>query len=196
MNTTEPNPPARNYFLDTEFIEDGKTIDLISIALVCDDGRELYLQNAECNFANASDFVWRNVFPSLKDFDMRGTRSCNQQKMTSCSDKLTGKCYNTLECPWRLRFEIRDEVREFCNPEKYGKPVFWGYFADYDWVAFCQLFGTMMHLPKDFPMFCNDIKQLCNSRGNPSLPEQGKGEHNALADAKWNKQAYYFLQTK
>ncbi len=29
------------YFLDTEFYEDGKTIDLISIGIVAEDGREL-----------------------------------------------------------------------------------------------------------------------------------------------------------
>jgi hypothetical protein len=28
------------YWLDTEFIEDGKTIDLISIGIVAEDGRE------------------------------------------------------------------------------------------------------------------------------------------------------------
>lgn len=28
---------------------------------------------------------------------------------------------------------------------------------------------------------------------NPKLPEQGKGEHHALADAKWNRLAYEFL---
>jgi hypothetical protein len=52
----------------------------------------------------------------------------------------------------------------------------------------------MMQLPKGMPMFCNDIKQLCDSRGNPQLTTQGKGEHNALADARWNMLAYYFLQ--
>lgn len=26
-----------------------------------------------------------------------------------------------------------------------------GYYADYDWVAFCQLFDRMIDLPKDFP---------------------------------------------
>ncbi len=35
------------YWYDTEFIEDGKTIDLISIGIVAEDGRELYLQSVE-----------------------------------------------------------------------------------------------------------------------------------------------------
>jgi hypothetical protein len=42
-------------------------------------------------------------------------------------------------------------------------------------------------------MYCNDIKQFAKNVGNPKLPEQGKGEHNAVADASWNKVAYEFL---
>ena len=74
-----------------------------------------------------------------------------------------------------------------------SKPEFWGYYSDYDWVVFCQLFGAMVDLPKGWPMYCRDIKQLCVEMGDPALPKQGKGEHNALADARWNKQAYEFL---
>ena len=36
---------------------------------------------------------------------------------------------------------------------------FYAYYADYDWVVFCQLFGTMMQLPEGFPMYCIDLKQ-------------------------------------
>jgi 3' exoribonuclease, RNase T-like len=85
---------------------------------------------------------------------------------------------------------IADEIRAFVGKER---PEFWGYYSDYDWVVFAQIFGTMMDLPKGWPMFCLDLKQYCDSLGNPELPEQGKGEHNALADAKWNKDAYDFL---
>lgn len=37
----------KRYFYDTEFIEDGKTIDLISIGVVCEDGREFYAESQE-----------------------------------------------------------------------------------------------------------------------------------------------------
>lgn len=73
------------------------------------------------------------------------------------------------------------------------KPEFWGYYADYDWVVFCQIFGTMMDLPKGWPMYCRDLKQLCDSLGNPKLHAQSSTEHNALNDAKWNLAAYNFL---
>lgn len=147
-------------WFDTEFIEDGKTIDLISIGLVREDGHYLYLENSECDRDRASEWVRKNVFPHLEG----GIALMN-------------------------RAEIAAAVRLFVGE----KPEFWGYYADYDWVVLCQLYGTMMDLPKGWPMFCLDIKQACVADGDPRLPEQGKGEHNALADARWNKLAHEWL---
>lgn len=148
-------------WFDTEFIEDGHTIDLISIGMVREDGHYLYLENNECDVKRASDWVRFNVFPRLEGGIAEMSRT-----------------------------EIAIAVHRFAGE----KPEFWGYYADYDWVALCQLYGTMMALPKGWPMFCLDIKQECMRLGNPRLPEQGKGEHNALADARWNKSAWEFLR--
>lgn len=52
----------------------------------------------------------------------------------------------------------------------------------------------MMDLPKSFPMYCKDLKQWCDQLGNPKLPEQAEGEHNALADARHNKLMWEFLK--
>lgn len=179
------------YYLDCEFIEDGVTIDLLSIALVCEDGRELYYQNASAKFKAASDWVWRNVFPHLKHFDMRGERYCREIK-NSLQTSLSAKCHDEF-CPWRYKSEIRDNVKAFIDIEKNGKPEIWGYYSAYDWVAFCQLFGAMIELPKGYPMFCRDIIQECKRLGNPELPKQDKSEHDCLADARWNKTAHEFL---
>lgn len=160
-------------FLDSEFIEEQGLLELISLGMVREDGEELYVQNLDCAFDRANDFVARHVYPSLALFDM-GLR-----------------CPINDLSPWRPYREIKEVVKRFAPPD--SKPEFWGYFADYDWVVFCWLFGAMVKLPKGYPMYCRDIKQLCDSLGNPRLPEQGKGEHNALADARWNKQAYEFL---
>lgn len=35
------------YCYDTEFLEDGSTIELISIGIVCEDGREYYAVNSD-----------------------------------------------------------------------------------------------------------------------------------------------------
>lgn len=155
------------YFIDTEFHEDGRTIDLISIGIVSEDGREYYAVNGECNFERIETdpncgWLRENV---MQWVDRSHTSS---------------------------RERIKADVMDFIGDDK---PEFWGYYADYDWVVFCQLFGRMIDLPKHFPMFCHDIKQFCNSRGNPKLPAQHDYEHHALADAKWNKLAHEYIET-
>lgn len=152
------------FWFDTEFIENGRTIDLISIGIVAEDGRELYLENEECRTHRASQWVQDNVLPHL----------------------FGGEALVD-------RVQMRTAVLNFVEDGN-GKPEFWAYYSAYDWVALCQLFGTMMDLPKGWPMYCRDLKQLCDDKGNPPLPEQGKGEHHALADARWTRDAWKFLQ--
>src|SRR5216684_5450946 len=144
-------------WFDTEFIEDGKTIDLLSIGMVREDGETLYLENLSADLSRANDWVHDNVIPHL-DLVQHGV----------------------------ARDEIGPKVLAFVG----DAPEFWAYYADYDWVVLCQLYGTMMELPKTWPMFVRDVKQLCADWGNPKLPEQTSQEHNALADALWTKQAW------
>lgn len=156
------------YWLDTEFIESGpyKPIQLLSIGLVAEDGRMFYAESNEYVAADASQWVRENVLPHLKGDEI-----------------------------WDSLFGIGKKIQEFCDPEKYGKPSFWGYYADYDWVVFCQIFGSMVNLPEGFPMYCNDLKQLAMQKGNPQLPKQESTEHNALNDALWNRTAHEFLES-
>lgn len=155
------------YFLDTEFHEDGDTIDLISIGIVDEDERDLYIVNADCDFdriwtLDSCQWLRENVMPSI---DM------------------------SLAVP---RCDIRDSILRFVSIGFPETPEFWGYYADYDWVVFCQLFGRMIDLPPWFPKFCMDIKQLAVQKGNPRLLPC-RSEHNALCDAKWNLEAYKYL---
>jgi hypothetical protein len=87
------------------------------------------------------------------------------------------------------RATIASEIIGFAGE----KPEFWAYYADYDWVALCQLYGTMMDLPKGWPMYCRDLKQRADELGNVRLPKQTSTEHNALADAEWAKGAWLWL---
>jgi 3' exoribonuclease, RNase T-like len=150
-------------WFDTEFIEDGRTIDLVSIGLVREDDHHFYAELAEADHSRASDWVRDNVLAHLQG----GTHI------------------------WK-RADLKDAIITFAGP----KPEFWAYYADYDWVALCQLYGTMMDLPDGWPMYCRDIKQWCDQLGNPRLPEHDEGEHHALADAHWNKRAWEFLQKR
>lgn len=185
------------YFLDAEFIEDGKTIDLISLGIVREDGVTLYVQNSECDFLKASDWVWRNVFPHLAHFDMRGRRLCSPA-MSSYDSGLgqshATPCRGQVEdpCPWATRREIKEKIIAFTAAGG-GKPEFWGYYCDYDWVAFSQLFGTMIELPKGFPMYCRDVKQWADQLGDVNIPKPEVEIHHALVDALWVKGAHEFL---
>ena len=88
--------------------------------------------------------------------------------------------------------EIRDEILEFVGADP--SPEFWGYYADYDWVVFCQIFGAMIDLPKGWPMYCRDLKQLADEKGNPKLPALANTiEHHALYDARETKMRYEWL---
>ena len=165
------------YFFDTEFIENGRTIDLISIGIVCEDGREFYCYNLDCDHTQADDWVKENVLKYLPEKNLKN--------IAMSSDNIFSK--------YSEHKRISLEILKFCSIE-YGKPEFWAYYADYDWVALCQLFGRMIDLPTHFPMYCNDLKQEVNRLGNPKLPEQKENEHNALEDARWVKNSYLWLQ--
>lgn len=151
------------YYIDTEFIENGRTIDLISIGIVCDDGREYYAEVDEVSWGTADQWVLDNVKPHLVGGFYRHSKK-----------------------------QIASDTIRFIKEGK-GKPQFWGYYADYDWVVLCQLYGRMVDLPEGFPMFCMDLKQLAVESSNPKLPGQRGIEHHALADARWNRHAHQFL---
>lgn len=148
------------YWFDTEFIEYPCTIDLISIGIVSETSKELYLVSSEFDASKASPWVVDNVISKLGD------------------------------APRTPRPDMKRQILEFVDCKR---PEFWAYYADYDWVSLCWLMGTMMDLPGHWPKFCRDLKQWAVDLGNPPLPDQGPGEHNALDDARWNSQVYRFL---
>lgn len=95
------------------------------------------------------------------------------------------------DVPRLPRAVIAGQIRALVGTDK---ATFWGYYADYDWLLFCQLFGTMLTLPKDWPHLCMDVKQFAMHLGNPRLPKQSaEGEHNALADARHIREMHRWL---
>jgi hypothetical protein len=155
------------YFFDTEFDEDGKTIELISIGIVAEDGREFYAVSTDFDPKHCNEWVQANVLPLLPAREDDSDRT------------------------WMPKDVIAGGVLDFVFGDP--KPEFWAYYAAYDWVVMCQLFGRMIDLPPRWPMFCLDLKQLQHSLGNPNLPAQQSAEHHALADARWNQQVYDYL---
>ena len=54
------------YWIDTEFIAKPFTIDLVSIGLVAEDGREFYAESSELDWSKASPWMLENVRPQLE----------------------------------------------------------------------------------------------------------------------------------
>jgi len=172
------------YFLDTEFNEIKDNIQLISIGIKCEDTRKFYAE-VPINLIseNFNKWVKDNVLPHLKFYDYNTRPKVPYYN----NDPTNMEIYADREF-------IKNKLLEFIKQD--DKNIeFWGYYADYDWVVFCWIFGQMIDLPKHFPMYCKDIKQLADELGNPKIKEP-EDEHNALADAIWNEKYYNFLINK
>ena len=146
------------FFYDCEFIEDGLTIDLVSIGVVDEDGREFYAVSTEFAPERAGRWVRTNVLP----------------KLPSPADRA-----------WRSRAEIRDSLLEFLV-EPGDRVELWAWLAAYDHVALVQLWGTMPALPRAVPRFTRELRQRWEDAGKPALPPPPTDAHDALADARHN----------
>lgn len=154
-----------NVFMDFEFLEDGFTIDPISVGMVTDTGKELYLINKDANWdkIHQHDWLMKNVVNQLTD----------DQSF------------------WVTKQEMALKVLEFLLEDKYNLNLF-AWFAAYDHVALAQLFGTMMQFPTGIPMYTHDLRSMLDWFNVPSwkIPKKSDKIHNALEDAKWNYELY------
>lgn len=176
------------YFYDTEFLEDGRTIELISIGIVAEDGRELYLVNRDAPWRRIKKHEWlmANVVPKLP--------------------RPHGDWRNHMPKRWLIDFNnpavrkkeaIADRVAAFLlgnDLETYTDLELWANYGAYDHVVLAQLFGRMIDLPDGVPMFTHDLQQELRRVGNLPMPEQPAGLHNALDDARHLKACYEALR--
>jgi hypothetical protein len=155
------------YFLDTEFIEGfhkplfGKKrhfIDLISIGIVCEDGREYYAISNEFRERDADIWVKQNVISKL---DSKNTFRAGMITPTMHFAGPVWKSNESIKKDLLTFFGCKRDQLFWRAPE--GIEVF-GYYSDYDWVLFCSLFGRMIDLPKGFPMYCIDLKQTLDEK--------------------------------
>lgn len=155
------------FFYDTEFIEDGTTIDLVSIGVVGEDGREFYAVSTEFDASRAGDWVRRNVLPKLP---------------------------SPADPAWRSRARLRADLLEFVTAPG-GDVELWAWIAAYDHVALCQLWGAMPSLPRALPRFTRELRQRWEDIGRPTLPAPTSAAHDALADARLNLRRWAAIES-
>lgn len=175
------------YFYDTEFHEDGKTIDFISIGVVCYETGETY-------YAVSNEFDTRRV--ARNDWLMGNVMNTidHDQFIVYDGDGFPAvRDIYVTDPAAKSKDRIAREIAQFVGADR--NPQFWAWYSAYDHVCLAQLFGRMIDLPDKIPMYTNDIRTLVDlARLKPSdLPRQPEGLHNALADAKWNVRRYEFL---
>jgi len=168
------------YFYDTEFIEDGKTIDLISIGVISEDDRSYYAISTEFNPRKADQWVKDNVLVHLPE------RRVNLSDL-SVSPRLKGK-----SLLWKSRKRIAADLIAFFKNGANTQEDFelWAYYGDYDHVALCQLFGRMIDLPEGFPKLTYDLRQWLNHWGKRDTKQPDDAPNNALEDARWVRETF------
>lgn len=171
---------------DLEFLEDGTTIELISIGMVADTGATYYAVSSDAPWGRirADDWLLRNVVPHLP---ITGRRSLDTYlaKPSNCFPKpsveLVGP--DLSDARVKPRRVIANEVRDFILTQP--EPRLWAHCGAYDHVALCQLWGRMIDTPAGIPHFSHDVQQEMDRLGvnDDDLPAQAAGLHDALQDA-------------
>lgn len=176
--------PVR-FFYDCEFLEDGSTIELISIGLVREDNATVYYGvNSDMPVDRIREHKWlmENVWPNLPLVDYKPEPGMRELDMTS-----------SLVKP---KWVIANEVRDFLLPSDVSpKDIqLWGYYSAYDHVVLAQLWGPMVEMPEGLPHHTKDIKQEIERLNSPKIPPQNGQAHNALDDAYYNLYVLNYLE--
>lgn len=153
------------YFLDTEFIDDGLTISLISIGVVAEDGREFYAESMQVPWHKASDWLLANVRPHLR----------NDLETLAPEDAIAE----------RLRAFIGDDRPEFWSwCSAYDWVVIcqlYGTMMDKPegWPSYCR--DLQQELDR-------------HGLDDDEVPAHPGTAHDALADAHWHRDIHEFLR--
>ena len=159
-----------NVFIDTEFNSNNGLLELISIALVKENGSNIYLACSEFTENQCNTFVKNTVLPLLKDK------------------------------PRISKEQIRLEVENFLPYTFNKKYRFWAWFGAYDWVLFNSLWSEWKDIPYHIPFHYHDwrvkLEELYVKNTNAwnfsptyfDIP--GMKKHDALHDALSLREAY------
>ncbi len=195
-------------FYDNEFVDTGDRILPISIGMVTENGREFYAVFEEIDDRSTGDGTYKkiiahewlmhNVVPHLPL--RKGTYGGKGWEWRPPGAQFrAGFALDTESLDVMPSSMIRKLVRAFI--EETPDPELWAWYGAYDHVMLAQLFGRMLDKPAKMPMWTNDIKQVQHAAGvsddelEAAVPHDGAA-HNALTDAKWNRDAYLWLMQR
>lgn len=168
-------------FYDTEFLENGKTIKLISIGMTRLESAEkdehgqwhfewdsYYAVNVDAPWEkiHEDDFLKQQVVPHLP------LRNPVPDGELSPVQLIVNSWYNTRDVidrthadvkpKWVIANEVRDWLRKYDVADR-GELQLWADYSAYDHVLLAQLWGKMLDLPSRIPMRTNDLRQFLDA---------------------------------
>ncbi|WP_050513921.1 hypothetical protein [Streptomyces capuensis] len=179
----------RNVYLDCEFLPADPSIDgLVSIGLTDDQGSDYYAVNRVCDWQTLVWHGWMrsNVVPSLPLRFPLGREESPAIWMWDDEHPDRG----ALKTPGRIRDDI---AAYFANTDAEATHLY-AYYGGQDICRLHSLWGNDWGLmPRPVPRWFFDLKALAVQAGDPVLPEQAHGAHNAVEDARHNRAIHEFL---
>jgi len=169
------------------------TIDFISIGIVAEDGRELYLISKDFNLREAW-YRWQqrtgqgdrnNTEP--REYWIRENvlepiwKELSVQDMRDWEEGEKGEILNIRNNNFKYKdlkylinkyghtnAEIAEKVKEFCIRAEC--PDFYGHMCDADYMALTWVFGGFNNWPKMFPYYFIDLQQMLDEKSKTFLP--------------------------
>lgn len=182
----------RVYF-DTEFEGLWKDAKLISIGLVSEDGKELYIEFNDIDIDIQDEWIKQNVLANTVYYGDRDISSIIEEENYFVGNKEQVK---EVLIKWFQQFPEVQLVSDVCH---------------YDFVQLIDIFGTASDLPKNINASCHDINQdiakyyyvteakafeinredILEDNGVDILGEK----HNSIYDARVIKEIYRILSS-
>lgn len=226
-----------NYYYDCEFLE-GKqdkrffgikygetknTIDLISIGVVADDGREFYAVSQDFNLEEAWNRWQPYPNPELAGINKKWywlrenvleaifTDWQNMGSLNAMYEFSYKNFKSFLSCYGKTNKQIAEELEAFVKPVKTralaagvdavignvdGPIHLYGYYSSYDHVCLSWLYGKMINLPDGFPYYTRDLQQMLDEKWISELKsEAGRTALMLQNITSWKEHPKYPKQT-
>ncbi len=175
----------KKIFFDTEFTGIHKNTTLISIGIVSDCGKSFYAEFTDYDKSQIDDFLTKNVLPKLH-----------------LEEKFSSKLGGDILQVKGSKQEIKKHLEEWLI--KFEKVQMVADVLAYDWVLFCDIFGTAFDVPKNIHYIPIDISTIFYQRGIDVDIDRHKYigvsdklknlfSHNSLSDAHLTKECYIKL---
>ncbi len=151
-------------YLDTEFTDLKQTADLVSIGMCSKDGRVFYAEITDYNHAKCSEWVKTNIIPNLPLSTKTNPLTFIEAADVSSKDGIAhGFDVEMRHQKEVVAFNLKRWIKQFSN----GKASIevWADVNPWDWVLFCDLFGSAFNLPREIHYIPLDFATVLKREG-------------------------------